>query len=159
MSFCLVTVYFNLTVFSFCNPWALMFLEGLPVMIGFLDVTVTDKAKHSCLVPAILRSPAGPESVKINWTLDILKPRPFSAKSSVNRQKLKVDMGGQICVWGHSSIFTGTLLRINLLQLVLYRNPCARNRQYVNQKPRLNSSTFIFMKMHREELLIEIACI
>lgn len=43
-----------------------MFLEGLPVMIGFLDVTVTDKAKHSCLVPAILRSPAGPESVKIN---------------------------------------------------------------------------------------------
>jgi len=43
-----------------------MFLEGLPVMTGFLDVSVRDKAKHSCLVPAILRSPAGPESVKIN---------------------------------------------------------------------------------------------
>lgn len=35
-------------------------------MIGFLDVTVAGKAKHSCLVPAILRSPAGPESEKIN---------------------------------------------------------------------------------------------
>lgn len=127
-----------------------MFLEGLPVMIGFLDVTVTDKAKHSCLVPAILRSPAGPKSVKINWTLDILKPRPFSAKSFVNRQRVKVDMRGQICAWGHSSSFTGTLLKINLLQFVLYRNPCARNMQYINQKLRLNSWTFTFMKMKRK---------
>lgn len=100
VSFCLVTVYFNLTVFSFCNPWALMFSEGLPVMIGFLDVTVTEKAKHSCLVPAILRSPAGPKSVKINWTLDILKPRTFSAKSFVHRQKVKADTGGNKFVSG-----------------------------------------------------------
>lgn len=41
-----------------------MCLEGLPVMIGFLDVTLTGKAKHSCLVPGILRSPAGPDSEK-----------------------------------------------------------------------------------------------
>lgn len=159
MSFCLVTVYFNLTVFSFCNPWTLMFLEGLPVMIGSLDVTVREKAKHSCLVPEILRSPAGPESVKINWTLDILKPRAFSAKSVLNRQKVEVDTGGQICVWAHSGSFTVPLLRTHLLQFILYQNPCARNRQYINQKPRFNSTAFVFMKMNREELLVEFICI
>lgn len=68
-------------------------------------------------------------------------------------------MVGQICVWGHFSSSSGTLLRIHLLQFILYKNPCARNRQYINQKPRLNFATFILMEMNREELLIEKVCI